>query len=240
MSLAASSRELRVLSMTHGATVPGGVFDEAAVAAGHALEQWTVPNGDPPGPPPSFDALLVFGGSMHPDDDEPHPWLASESAFLKEALDRRIPTLGICLGAQLVARAGGASVMRATEPEIGWRDVSLTTAGADDPVLGVLPATATVFQWHHYTFGLPPRGTELARSPVCLQAFRLAGPAWGIQFHPEVTSSMIASWIEEDPDDLPMPPDELLAESAERIAASTAQGRALADAFLHVAAGRRH
>ena len=195
------------------------------VAAGHALEHWSVPDGGSPDAPSGYDALLVFGGSMHPDEDESHPWLAREDAFLREALDRRVPTLGICLGAQLVARAAGAAVKRAQEPEIGWRDVSLTTAGMADPVLGVLPGTATVFQWHHYTFELPAGATELARSPV-----------WALQFHAEVTSPMVSAWIDEDPDDVPMPPDELRTESTARIATSTAQGRALAGAFLGEAA----
>jgi GMP synthase (glutamine-hydrolysing) len=214
------------------------VLDDTVEAGGHALAHWSVPEGGSPGPARSYDAVLVFGGSMHPDEDGSHPWLAQEDAFLQEVLTDGVPALGVCLGAQMLARAAGAEVMRAREPEIGWLDVSLTAAGAADPVLGALPPTATVFQWHHYTFELPGPAIELARSPVCTQAFRLDGPAWGIQFHAEVTSAMVSSWIEEDPDDLPMPPDELRAESAERMAASTAQGRALAEAFLREAATR--
>jgi GMP synthase (glutamine-hydrolysing) len=233
------SRRLRVLSVTHGPTVPGGVFDESVVAAGHVLEHWSVPDGASPGPPSSYDAILVFGGSMHPDEDEAHPWLGGEEAFLRDAVERQVPTFGICLGAQMLVRAAGGTVLRASEPEIGWLDVSLTPAGADDPVLGVLPGTVTVFHWHHYTFELPATATELARSPVCLQAFRLAGPIWGLQFHPEVTAPMLSAWIAEDPGDLPMPPDDLRAESAGRIAPSAAQGRALADAFLREAAAHR-
>ena len=106
-------------------------------------------------------------------------------------------------------------------------------------MLGVLPPSATVFQWHHYTFALPPGGAALAESEICPQAFRLDGqPAWGIQFHAEVTHEMLSDWIEELPDDLPMPAAELLAESATRIEQSNAQGRALADAFLREAAAR--
>ena len=119
-------------------------------------------------------------------------------------------------------------------------DVSLTSYGADDPVLGTLPPSATVFQWHHYTFDVPPSGVELARSAVCTQAFRLTGqPAWGIQFHAEVTLPMVTTWTEEDPDELPMPASELRARSAEVMEASNAQGRALAEAFLREAAASR-
>jgi GMP synthase-like glutamine amidotransferase len=106
-------------------------------------------------------------------------------------------------------------------------------------VLGVLPPRATVFQWHHYTFGLADGATALAESPACLQSFRLDGlPAWGIQFHAEVTRKMLHGWIEEDPDDLPMPPEQLRAESETKFAASDGYGRALAEAFLRVADGR--
>jgi GMP synthase-like glutamine amidotransferase len=104
-------------------------------------------------------------------------------------------------------------------------------------VLGRLPRTATVFQWHHYTFDLPAGATELARSAICTQAFRLeSGRAWGIQFHAEVTLEMLNGWTEEDPEELPMPASELRAESERVIGRSNAQGRWLADAFLREAA----
>ena len=151
---------------------------------------------------------MVFGGSQHPDQDDRFDWLAREEAFLQEVLAARVPVFGVCLGAQMLARAAGATVGPASAPEIGWHEVALTPAGRSDPVLGVLPPRATVFQWHHYTFGLADGATALAESPACLQSFRLDGlPAWGIQFHAEVTREMLHGWIEEDPDDLPMPPE---------------------------------
>jgi GMP synthase (glutamine-hydrolysing) len=226
---------MRVLSVTHGASVPGGVFDEAAEAAGHVLERWNVPDGDAPAPA-SHDAVMVFGGSMHPDQDDRFGWLQREDEFLRETLAAGVPVFGVCLGAQMLARAAGAAVGPADAPEIGWLDVSLTDAGSEDPVLGVLRPATTVFQWHHYTFELPPGAVELAKSNVCLQAFRLDPPAWGIQFHAEVTLPMLTAWAEEDPDDLPMTTEELRAATAEHIARSNEQGRALADAFLREAA----
>jgi GMP synthase-like glutamine amidotransferase len=92
-----------------------------------------------------------------------------------------------------------------------------------------------VFQWHRYTFDIPAGGRELARSRVCSQAFRLAGPAWGIQFHAEVTLGMLSDWSREDADELPMPAGELLEESQKRIGLSNALGRALCSAFLREA-----
>ena len=229
---------MRVLSVTHGPSVPGGLFDEAVEASGHVLERWLVPEGGSPDRASSYDAVMVFGGSQHPDQDDCFGWLGREEEFLREVLADEVPIFGVCLGAQMLARAAGASVGPASAPEIGWLEISLTADGAEDPVLGVLPARATVFQWHHYTFSLPPSGVALADSELCLQAFRLEGqPAWGIQFHAEVTGAMISDWVEELPEDLPMPADELGAESEERIAQSNAQGRALAGAFLRHAAG---
>ena len=230
---------MRVLSVTHGPTVPGGVFDEAVESAGHALERWVVPDDGTPNAPASYGAVMVFGGSMHPDQDDRFEWLANEERFLRDVLASDVPVFGVCLGAQMLARAAGGGVRPASEPEIGWLDVSLTEDGVKDGVLGRLPATATVFQWHHYTFDLPAGAVELARSAICTQAFRLAGrDAWGIQFHAEVTLSMVETWAEEDPEELPMPPAELQAESERIIARSNEQGRALADAFLRVAASR--
>jgi GMP synthase (glutamine-hydrolysing) len=231
---------MRVLSVTHGATVPGGVFDEAVEASGHRLERWQVPDGGAPDAASSYDAVMVFGGSMHPDQDDAFRWLAHEEEFLKDVLAEGVPVFGVCLGAQMLARAAGAAVRPASVPEIGWLEIGLTAEGVADPVLGRLPTTATVFEWHHYTFDLPPGGTELARSSSCTQAFRLAElPAWGIQFHAEVTLPMLASWTEEDPDELPMPAAELRAESERIMGRSNAQGRWLADAFLREAAGSR-
>ena len=226
---------MRVVSVTHGPSVPGGVFDEAVEAAGHMLERWSVPASQVPDQASSYDAVMVFGGSMHPDQDDRFAWLEREEEFLREALDAEVPVFGVCLGAQMLARAAGAAVGPASTPEIGWLEISLTPAGEADPVLGVLPLEATVFQWHHYTFEVPAGADELARSAISTQAFRLAQRAWGIQFHAEVTLPMISAWIDEDPDDLPMPPDELRAATRRHIARSNEQGRALADAFLHLA-----
>jgi GMP synthase (glutamine-hydrolysing) len=228
---------VRVLSVTHGPSVTGGVFEDAAEAAGHTLERWQVPDGGAPEDAESYDAVMVFGGSMHPDQDESFHWLAGESEFLASIVSESVPVLGVCLGAQMLARAAGAPVGPATEPEVGWLEIEVTAEGQADPVLGRLPATAKVFQWHHYTFDLPAGATELARSPICTQAFRLDDkPAWGIQFHAEVTLPMLSAWIEEDPDELPMPAGDLLAESKLIIGRSNAQGRWLADAFLREAA----
>jgi GMP synthase-like glutamine amidotransferase len=225
---------MRVLSVTHGPSVHGGVFDGEASRAGHALERWSVPLGSAPHEPESYDAVMVFGGSMHPDQDEHFPWLEREAAFLRGVLDAGVPALGVCLGAQLLARAAGSWVGPAEVGEIGWHEVALTDDGADDPVVGTLPPRTQAFQWHHYTYAVPDGATELATSNACTQSFRL-GNAWGIQFHAEVTQAMVEAWVSEDGHELPMPPEELLAETATRIAGWNEEGRRLASAFLRLA-----
>jgi GMP synthase (glutamine-hydrolysing) len=218
---------MKVLAVTHGPSVGPGVFADAVRGEGHELEEWSAPLG---GEPPEADALIVFGGAMHPDEDEAHPWLASEHRLLAAALERGTPLFGVCLGAQLIARAAGAAVRRAPEPEIGWLPVEPTPAAQDDPVLGGLRAGARVFQYHHYTWELPPGAVELATSSVCTQAFRLEN-AWGIQFHPEVTEAQVAQWLAEAPADVP-DPAALRAETRRRIAGSNGLGRQLARRFV--------
>jgi GMP synthase-like glutamine amidotransferase len=227
---------VRILSVTHGPSVPGGVFEHEVEERRHSLERWSVPDGGAPDAAASYDAVMVFGGAAHPDQDDRFSWLGHEEEFLREVLDARVPVFGVCLGAQMVARAAGARVGPAREPEVGWHEVELTPAGRADPVLGAVPSRATVFQWHSYTFEVPAGAAELARSAVCSQAFRLDGPAWGIQFHAEVTLPMLAAWAEEDPGELPMPAEELIAESRSRMPSSNELGRALCAAFLREAA----
>ena len=139
--------------------------------------------------------------------------------------------MGVCLGAQLIARAAGARVFRATEPEVGWLPVEVTGAGRSDPVASALPPSFEAFQWHHYTHDLPDGAVELARSPVCLQAFRLER-AWGVQFHPEVRAAQVESWLAEDPDDVADPPA-LREATRERIEGWNDLGRGLCTAFLN-------
>ena len=127
----------------------------------------------PPREPWTYDAVLVLGGAMNVDQVDRHPWLIPEKELLRKLLERRTPLLGVCLGAQLVAEAAGATPRRAREPEIGWLEVELTSEARGDPLLAGLPLRFDAFQWHSYEFPLPPNAVPLARSPVCLQAFRV-------------------------------------------------------------------
>ena len=113
-------------------------------------------------------------------------------------MEQRRPILGICLGAQLIARAMGAAVYSNRANEIGWYDLRFTDAAAGDPLFQGL-SVETVFHWHGETFDLPPGAELLASSDLCRnQAFRLGDRVYGLQFHLEVTPEMIADWCTQD------------------------------------------
>jgi GMP synthase (glutamine-hydrolysing) len=194
-------------------------------------EEW------PEQPPEYYDAVMSFGGTMHPHEHEAHPWLAAEIAYLEEALSANVPTLGVCLGAQLLALAHGGKVEPAPEPEIGWFAIELTEAASDDPVFSALPHCFDTFQWHTYSAGVPPGAVELARNRVCPQAFRTGDAAWGVQFHPEVGFEQLVRWINayEDP---PVPPDRFIAAAREHIAEWNDIGRTICEQFFSIASGR--
>ena len=139
----------------------------------------------------AHDGVIVMGGPQSANNPE----MTGELHFIQRALDTKTPVLGICLGAQLIARALGTHVYRNPEQEIGWAPVYLTDAGKGDSVFGGLPSPSTLFHWHSETFLLPPGGVSLAYSDKCRQqAFRFRDTVYGIQFHPEITPAMIADW----------------------------------------------
>ena len=227
---------MNVLSVVHGEDVRTELFGPVVAEAGHRLDEWSHGSRTPPPLPlDSYDAVLVFGGAVHPDQDGRYTWLRDEVEWLQGLLSRRVPTLGICLGSQLVARAAGTWVKPLEEPEIGWYEVELTEAGTDDPVLSALPSHFSALQWHHYEHGLPDGAVPLARNSACLQGFRLGDTCWGVQFHPEVTEPQLEGWIG-DENDLPSDPERLLAETRERIGAWNELGRRLCRSFLAAAA----
>jgi GMP synthase (glutamine-hydrolysing) len=152
-----------------------------------------------------FAGLVVLGGSMGAWDDGPAPWLPHERDLLRAAVTDEVPTLGICLGAQLLAAAHGGRVEPSPDgPEIGAQLIAKRTAAATDPLFGPLPITPDVFQWHFDAITqLPPGAVQLASSPVAEhQAFRLGRLAWGVQFHIETTPEVLRQWAAEDADQL--------------------------------------
>ena len=216
---------MRVLSVVHSPEARTELF----ARPGHVLDEWSFSAGG--GPPAAYDAYMVFGGAMHPDQELEHPWLVPEVDWLRELVQSGAPVLGVCLGAQLIARALGAwSGPLAGGPEVGWHEVERC---ADDPVLGVLPQRFEAFNVNGYTFDVPRDAVTLATGPVP-QAYRANGNAWGVQFHPEVRRGQVLRWFEAEPT-LPRPLDELTRELDEKLAAWQELGRRLCRAFLAAA-----
>jgi len=140
---------VNVLSVIHGRDARTELFAPAIEERGHRLDEWSFAWGTPPPLPlDAYDALFVFGGAMHPDQERTHPWIEDELRWLQSVLEDGRPMLGICLGAQLLARAAGSWVGPLEVPEIVWYEVELNDAGAADPVLGSLPSRFTALQWH--------------------------------------------------------------------------------------------
>jgi GMP synthase (glutamine-hydrolysing) len=146
--------------------------------------------------PDRFSHIVLLGGPMNVYEEGRYPFLRGEDLFIKEAIQRGKHILGICLGAQLIAKALGANVTKSPSKEIGWYDVSLTEEGSQDPLFASLPKTFPVFQWHEDTFEIPKWAKLLATSTtVSNQAFRYGENAYGLQFHLEVTKEMIQEWM---------------------------------------------
>ena len=230
---------MRVLSIVHEPTSTGGggLFEEVVEQRGDRLERWvTVDGGAAPDAAGSYDAIMVFGGAMHPDQDGEHPWLADEGDFIREAIAREVPLFGVCLGGQLIAKAVGARVGPAPRAEVGWHVVHLNEAGRADPVLGVLPEQIDAFQWHYYGFELPAGAELLADNDATRQGYRLGERTWGVQFHPEVTRHMLEHWFVKGADELPDPPT-VRRDTDAHLGTWNEHGRRLATAFLDYAAG---
>lgn len=232
---------MRALAIVHQEDAGPGVFTDEMRERGVELDEWILSQrgAGPPLEIAEYDAVLTFGGAMHADQEDRHPWLRFEKDFLTAMIDDRMPVLAVCLGNQLLAEAAGGSARRASEPEIGWCEVEITDEGKADPLIGPLAPTFTAFQWHSYE-ALPPAGAPiLARSPVCAQAYRVGEAAWGIQFHAEVSAGDAEAWVDdyrsdEDAVRIGLDPDALRTETREKIGDWNRLGRELCGRFLEV------
>ena len=143
-----------------------------------------------------YKAVIIMGGPMSVYDEDKFPFLKGENKFIKELIKAEVPFLGICLGAQLLAKAAGAKVVKAPVKEIGWSEIRLTEEGQRDPIFKNIPKKYNVFQWHGDMFLIPDKGTLLCDSENGInQAFKYGKNAYGLQFHIEATPVMIGSWI---------------------------------------------
>jgi GMP synthase-like glutamine amidotransferase len=189
---------VRVIAFRHVPFEGAGRIEQVLAARGIALEYAGITRSGAPVPDFSQAAGLIFlGGPMSVND--PLPWLAGEQALILQAVERNQPVLGVCLGAQLIAKTLGARVYRNPVKEIGWFDIRMTAAALEDRLFAGLSGSETVFHWHGETFDLPPGGVLLASSEACIhQAYRVGAAVYGLQFHLEVTPGIIADWCTQD------------------------------------------
>lgn len=190
----------RVLIITHAASEGPGSLGAFLPRCGAEIHMVSLENGERlPESTREVHAVVIMGGPMSVHDETRYPFLRDELAWLGRAIELNIPVLGICLGAQLIARACGAEVMKAPRSELGWSQVQITDEGRRDILFQGISSVMPVFQWHEETFDIPEGGMLLAMGKECRhQAFRYRN-AYGLQFHPEVTEDMIAEWMEQSP-----------------------------------------
>ncbi len=188
----------RALVVTHSPSEGPGTLATWLPAAGVELEVVAPWDGDElPADPSAYDALVVMGGPQQAYDDASAPWLPATKELLRKAVEQRVPTLAICLGAQLLAEATGGRVEKGAEGvEAGARLVAKRDAAWDDELFGDVPFTPTVVQWHEDAItDLPPGAVHLASSSKYPnQAFRLGDRAWAVQFHIETPPEMVRHW----------------------------------------------
>lgn len=180
--------------------------------------------------------VVILGGTMNVDQTDEYPYLQSQREFTLEAIDSGLPILGSCLGAQVMTRALGAEVNRLKVREAAFVDVRATTAGLMDSVVRPFTPTSRVLLFHEDACELPEGAVRLFEDDGSgVPAFRVGDRAYAIQFHFEVTDSVIAGWCD-DIDDLEAEwgttKDELLTQAKEHLAAQQTAGRETTRTFL--------
>ena len=187
---------MRILVIENYVGTPLGVVGDVLAEVGAETDVRSAWNGDEvPERPDGYDGLVILGGEQDALDDAGSPWLPRAAALSQAFGEADKAVLGICLGAQIIARGAGAENILGRPIEFGWHYVRPTAAGRADPVIGALGAGAPLFHWHTDTFALPQHATRLAESDLTeTQAFRLGRAVYGIQFHFEANRNLVEKW----------------------------------------------
>ncbi len=192
---------MRVLVLQHIDSEGPGTLGEYLEESGVDLETVRLNRGEPlPGNHEGLAGIVSMGGPMNVYEEQDHPYLKDETDFLRNAIEAGVPTVGVCLGAQMIAKACSAAVVKSPREEIGWSRVTITDHGRDDPLFNGLPGTMDVFQWHGDMFEVPENGQLTATGDDCPnQAFRFKN-AFALQFHVEVTEGILSEWFKGSPE----------------------------------------
>lgn len=193
---------MNITMLQHASFEGPGRIAAWADARGHQLEIIRLDRQEPLPPLERIEALISLGGPMGVHDQALHPWIDAEVSLLRQALKRRLPILGICLGAQLLAVAAGAGVRRNPEREIGCFPIQWTPEAQRHPLTSFLPDSLEVIHWHGDTFALPPGAQRLARSEACLNQALVLHRALGLQFHLEMGPEEVSAVAAACPGDL--------------------------------------
>ncbi len=188
---------MKILVLQHEKVEHPGIFRDFLQEDGHTYDAIELDEGEALPAIDGYDALWVMGGPMDVWQEEAHPWLKEEKAFIKDAVEGRgLPYLGLCLGHQLLAEALGGEVAPSKTPEIGVMDVQLTEVGASGVLFDGLPEVFKALQWHSAEITKMPAGAScLATSPACaVQAMKWGPRAYSAQFHVEIERDTVENW----------------------------------------------
>lgn len=175
---------------------PIGVLGEHLENQGAQISTW-LPEKQSAPPSGDYAGLIVLGGPMNAHEDETFPHLRQTVDLIQQFYLENKPIMGVCLGAQLIARAFGSQVYQHTAPELGFSSVSVVDTSATEPWLQNCPPNLKLMQWHFDTFELPDQATLLMTNDTCKnQAFRIGHNIYAFQFHLEVTPEIVMSWLQ--------------------------------------------
>jgi GMP synthase-like glutamine amidotransferase len=224
----------RIAVLQHFWCENAGVFEPALVRLGHEVENVELFKGRAVPGKRDFDAWIVMGGPMNVDQSNRYPFLGPERELLADLIAEDRPMIGICLGAQLIARAAGARVYGKRPKEIGLFPVHLCPGAKEDLLFALFEDPQEVFQWHGDTFDLPAGAVHLARSERFEnQAFRMGRRVYALQFHLESTERMVGELAKACKEELSeLPPSEGLESARARLVQALVAQNRLAEAVI--------